>query len=873
MKLLKFKSNKNAVFTIMMFFICLISFVGIGCFFKSKSEGQIIANDFYVLSELQKNFLSTENINLNMVSIKENNQELFSNISKYVTYTQKYKSFISASYFSELDSFLAIYKPELDNLDINNQEEVFRLNSYLGNILQTTNDEINRVRTGIRSESIFFKEIILLFGLMLVCMLIASFINSQYLKSLNNKFTKLKKFASNASDNKNFDFDGDSNFEEVYTSIRQNFDELKEFRTQIDSLTHEIAANGNFDLFFDSKNMNPFRRDYAISINNLVKSFYSDIYLILNCIKSYTLGDFEAMPVFNGKKREIFSPLKNLRLQMKGINNKLLYTAESMKIGRLNHRINSKNLKGEWSKLAESVNSAFSINTQALDEFNQLALQISKGNLKQRINGDYKGIYASIKQNFNNCMDSAAGQINDINFVLGEIANKNLTVNPSQEYLGDLSGIKNSQIKIISNFKSIIDDIKSVSEKIGGDIPLAFSSELGIEQISQLNQLSDQISKVNKEIAKNTVLTGSANSKVAETKEKANSGNIEMKEMLKSMQEINEASDSIFNIIKVIENIAFQTNLLSLNASVEAARAGVHGKGFAVVAEEVRNLASQTAEAAKETTELIEGSILKVNEGSDIANKTALSLNDIIIHVEEISRFIENLTANSKAQADSINVLSHSINNINENAKSAPLSEIETKVDFSQFTEKLQAIAGEFKLLNSPVNKEKISAPIEKTPIAAEKKQLPQNNEKNVFDLRSIKKDNSINRTAGLNQSPPKNIDKDIPKKENKFNTPILNKAPVIPNKPKEQPLPENKQQNKAPSSEANKIKNISKPIIPETKNKFEKPEIAVNEHTEKSKKFRNSSLKEPAEKGLIKEEQDESEKKYDFENEDFGKY
>ena len=170
-------------------------------------------------------------------------------------------------------------------------------------------------------------------------------------------------------------------------------------------------------------------------------------------------------------------------------------------------------------------------------------------------------------------------------------------------------------------------------------------SQGATEQASSVEELSSSLEEVSAQTKLNAQNANRANDLTAKAKTEAAVGNDHMIEMLDAMKEINVSSTGISKIIKVIDEIAFQTNLLALNAAVEAARAGQHGKGFAVVAEEVRNLAARSAKAAKETTDMIEGSINKVNDGTEIANRTAEALTKIVETVTEVAELVEKIAA------------------------------------------------------------------------------------------------------------------------------------------------------------------------------------------------------------------------------------
>jgi methyl-accepting chemotaxis protein len=252
--------------------------------------------------------------------------------------------------------------------------------------------------------------------------------------------------------------------------------------------------------------------------------------------------------------------------------------------------------------------------------------------------------------------------ITDIGDVLKSMSSKDLTVSCQVKYKGDFENIHLS----LRNIKlTLIDIVKTMSsaatEITNGSRQLSDASEslsqTSSEQSSNIDTLSEGVGSVLSRVSHTSDVTERAVRLMNLSVENVGEGKNKMTAMLASMDEIRDASEQISKIIKTIEDIAFQTNILALNAAVEAARAGSAGKGFSVVAEEVRNLASKSAEAAKETTALIANSIQAVAGGTAIAGDTAQSLDAIVGHIEEVHKLISSISASTTAQSTELDTI------------------------------------------------------------------------------------------------------------------------------------------------------------------------------------------------------------------------
>ncbi|WP_227017044.1 methyl-accepting chemotaxis protein [Sinanaerobacter chloroacetimidivorans] len=374
--------------------------------------------------------------------------------------------------------------------------------------------------------------------------------------------------------------------------------------------------------------------------------------------------------------------------------------------GNLKNRADVGRHGGEFARIMEGFNKTLDAVIAPVEEASAVLKEIAKGNLHVTMDGNYKGDHAEIKDALNDTVKNILSYVSEISNVLSEIGNGNLNIAITADYKGDFVEIKNSLNNIVESLNQVMGELNEAAQQVSsGSVQVSLGSQTlsqgSTEQASAIQQLTASIAEIATQTKQNAMNANEANELATDARENAEKGNEQMKGMLNSMIEINESSTNISRIIKVIDDIAFQTNILALNAAVEAARAGQHGKGFAVVAEEVRNLAARSADAAKETTVLIEGSINKVQTGTRIANDTAAALNDIVIGIEKAANLVGNIATASNEQATGIAQVNKGIEQVSQVVQNNSATAEESAAASEQLSgqaEILKGMVGRFKL-------------------------------------------------------------------------------------------------------------------------------------------------------------------------------
>ncbi len=328
--------------------------------------------------------------------------------------------------------------------------------------------------------------------------------------------------------------------------------------------------------------------------------------------------------------------------------------------------------RGEFNTIKNNLNKCIEAINSLITDTDSLVNAAVAGNLAIRADaGRHEGDFRKIVEGVNNTLDAVIRPIKEASECLREIADGNLQVEMKGDYQGDHALIKNNLDVTLAALNDVLNQVSIAVEQVASGARQVSDSSQSLskaatESASSLEEITASMHELTSQTSMNAENAAQASQLATQARASAEKGNEEMAALMKAMYNINESALNISKIIKAIDEIAFQTNLLALNAAVEAARAGKHGKGFTVVAEEVRNLAQRSAAAAKETAEMIEGSIKKTEIGMKIAEDTSKALDEIVLGSTKVTDLIGEIAAASKEQSIGIAQINQGLSQVDQ---------------------------------------------------------------------------------------------------------------------------------------------------------------------------------------------------------------
>lgn len=329
--------------------------------------------------------------------------------------------------------------------------------------------------------------------------------------------------------------------------------------------------------------------------------------------------------------------------------------------------------RGSFDQLKQDANATVRKLSEVIERDVQAIIDSARtGDLNQRIPlEDKEGFYEKLSSGVNELVNAAEQVINDAIRVLSAMASGDLTKMIETEYDGSFGQLKLDANATVAKLTEVVGQIQSSSGSVKtgadeisqGNMNLSQRTE---EQASSLEETASSMDEMTSTVKQNAGNASEANQIAIAARDQAEKGGSVVSQAIVAMNEINASSKQISDIIGVIDEIAFQTSLLALNASVEAARAGDEGRGFAVVASEVRNLAGRSATAAKEIKELIEDSGSKVDDGSRLVNESGETLEEIVSGIRKVTDIVGEIAAASQEQSAGIEEVNKAVMQMDE---------------------------------------------------------------------------------------------------------------------------------------------------------------------------------------------------------------
>ena len=341
---------------------------------------------------------------------------------------------------------------------------------------------------------------------------------------------------------------------------------------------------------------------------------------------------------------------------------------------------------------------------------------VAEGDFSKEINYPYQDEIGQIAKSMEKVVERIRSIIQDLAGKLEQIAKGNFSFEfwNTQLYNGEYEPLLTSLYDILDDLNVTMGEIQNSSHMVNSSAMQVSGSAQTLsqgatEQASSIEELSATMNDISVKIKETAEMSQHASGLSKETGSAVGTSNQKMNEMSRAMQDITEKSQEISKIIKTIDDIAFQTNILSLNAAIEAARAGAAGKGFAVVADEVGNLAQKSAKAAQNTSSLIEETIEAVNKGARITEETAESLSVVSQKTERINGIITSISSASEEEAEGIKQLTTGLDQISSVVQSNTATAEESAAasqELSGQADRLNALLEKFQLRTEPYKRE-----------------------------------------------------------------------------------------------------------------------------------------------------------------------
>ena len=344
--------------------------------------------------------------------------------------------------------------------------------------------------------------------------------------------------------------------------------------------------------------------------------------------------------------------------------------------------------------------------SRPISQLTDAAKKLAAGALNIEIDYYSKDEVGTLAEMFREMSGSMKAVIKDIGQQLGAMSNGDFTVAPRAEYTGDYVSIKNALINIRESLSNTLNEINlSADQVFSGSAQVSDSaqtfSEGAADQAGSIEELAAAINEISFQVRETAANMEAARRLTAKAGEQVAVSNRQMEEMLLAMGEIGAKTEQIRAINNTIEEIAFQTNILALNAAVEAAHAGESGKGFAVVAGEVRRLAGKSTDAAKRTSDLIDGTVQAVEKGRKIANITAESLHNVVESTNEVLNTVDKIDEAAQHLAGSIVQVTQEIDQISyvvQNNSATSEESAAASEELSGQAQMLKELVGRFKI-------------------------------------------------------------------------------------------------------------------------------------------------------------------------------